>query len=188
MKKIRINEKGRIPGDEGGDEFYGYIEDLARHPAVLEMKDYMQHGMTSCYQHCLNVAYYNYRVCKHFGLDARSAARAGMIHDLFLYDWHTHARETGEYFHGFTHPGTALRNAREYFTLTPLEEEIIVKHMWPLTPRPPVKAESLVICMTDKYCGFWETVGDRHKMLYRRFALYRKLLRMVLGPGYSPGV
>lgn len=25
---------------------------------------------------------------------------AGLLHDLFLYDWHFHAKETGNYFHG----------------------------------------------------------------------------------------
>lgn len=183
MKKICINENGRMPGDEGGGEFYECIKDLASHPAVLEMKNYMQHGMTTCYQHCLSVAYYNYRVCRFLGLDARSAARAGMLHDLFLYDWHDHAKKTGKHFHGFTHPGEALKNARKYFELTSLEEEIIRKHMWPLTPLPPVRAESFVICMTDKYCGICETVGDRHKMLYQRFALYRKVLNILLAHG-----
>ena len=52
---------------------------------------------------------------------------------MFLYDWHTHARETGQYFHGFTHPETALGNADRYFRLTGEEQMIILRHMWPLT-------------------------------------------------------
>lgn len=179
MIKICINKDGRGPGDEAGEEFYGYIKDLVNHPKVQEMQRYMQHGLTTCYQHCLYVAYYNYRVCKFLKLDARSAARAGMLHDLFLYDWHDYAKKTGHHFHGLTHPGEALRNARKFFALTSLEEEIIKKHMWPLTLVPPVRGESLVICMTDKYCGLCETVGDRHKMLYRRFALYRKIMQVL---------
>lgn len=181
MKKIRINENGRGPGDEGGREFYECIKDLVSHPAVQEMKNYIQHGTTTCYQHCLYVAYYNYRVCIRFGLDARSAARAGMLHDLFLYDWHDYARKSGKHFHGFTHPAEALKNARKHFALSSLEEEMIRKHMWPLTPVPPVRAESFVICMTDKYCSLCETVGDRHRMFYQRFALYRKLIHLFQG-------
>ena len=62
-------------------EFYKSIQDLVEHPVVLEMKKYPQHGKTNCYKHCLRVAYCNYCLCKMFHLDARSAARAGMIHD-----------------------------------------------------------------------------------------------------------
>lgn len=181
MRRICIDKDGYTPDDGKDKEFYRYIQDLVIHPAVQEMKNYIQHGTTTCYQHCLQVAYYNYRICKRLGLDAHSAARAGMLHDFFLYDWHDYARKTGKHFHGLTHPGEALRNARKYFALTALEEEIIRKHMWPLTPVPPTRAESFVICMTDKYCGLCETIGDRHKMLYQRFALYRKLAHLFQG-------
>ena len=179
MRKIRINRNGRAPQDEGGEEFYNCVKDLVHHPVVLEMKNYIQHGTTTCYQHCLNVAYYNFRLCKFLGLDARRAARAGMLHDFFLYDWHEHVAKTGDHFHGLRHPKRALENARKYFTLTPLEEEIILKHMWPLTVIPPIHAEGFVICLTDKYCGLCEAAGDRHKLLYRRFPLYRRMLRSI---------
>ena len=104
-----------------------------------------------------------------------------MLHDLFLYDWHDHAKKTGNHFHGLTHPRESLKNARKHFVLTSLEEEMIKKHMWPLTPVPPVRAESFVICITDKYCSTCETVGDRHRMFYQRFELYRKLIHLFQG-------
>ena len=44
---------------------------------------------------------------------------------FFLYDWHTHARETGDHFHGFTHPRTAMENAKQYFELTEEEKDAI---------------------------------------------------------------
>ena len=99
--------------DEGNEEFYECIKDLVHHPYVLRMKEYPRHCETSCYQHCLNVAYYNFRICKFFGLDARSAARAGMLHDLFLYDWRGHRKKTGDPVHAMTHPHTALHNAKK---------------------------------------------------------------------------
>ena len=102
MRKIHINENGRVSGGTDCEEFYECIKDLASHPIVQEMKNYIQHGTTTCYQHCLSVAYYNYKICRRLGLDARSAARAGMLHDLFLYDWHDHAKKTGNHFHGLT--------------------------------------------------------------------------------------
>ena len=58
-----------------------------------------------------------------------------MIHDLFLYDWHTHAAQTGERFHGLKHPEKAYRNAKKYFPLNQIEVDIIRTHMWPVTFR-----------------------------------------------------
>jgi uncharacterized protein len=138
------------------EEFYKAVEDLVEHPVVLQMKNYPHHCETSCYQHCLNVAFNNYKICKKFGWDAKAAARAGMVHDLFLYDWRTHAELTKDRFHAMTHPRVALNNAMQHFELNELEQEIILKHMWPLTVVPPKSWEAFIIGMTDKYCGFFE--------------------------------
>ena len=144
--------------EEWRSDFYKEIEDIARHPVVLRMKLYPHHGSTSCYRHCLNVAYHNYRLCRLLGLDARSAARAGMLHDLFLYDWHTHAKQTGKHFHGLTHPETAYRNACRLFKLNRTEKDIIRSHMWPVTfYRFPRTKEGWITTFTDKYCGARET-------------------------------
>lgn len=94
------------------------------------------------------------------GLRAGEAARAGMMHDLYLYDWHTHARETGEYFHGIKHPNKALKIAQSNFQLSDVERDIILKHMWPLTMIPPKYPESFIVCLVDKYCCISETIGQ----------------------------
>ena len=49
------------------------------------MKKYKQHYETSTFDHCYMVSYYCYKVCKKLKLDYKSAARAGMLHDFFLY-------------------------------------------------------------------------------------------------------
>ena len=78
-------------------EFYECIRDIVSHPAVLEMKKYYQHCDTDCYEHCLDVAYNNYKICKKLGLDARSAARGGMLTICFCMTGENTAkrRETG---------------------------------------------------------------------------------------------
>lgn len=140
------------------EEFYCIIKDIAEHPVVLQMKQYPHHGNTSCYKHCLRVAYLNYTLCRKFHLDATSAARAGMLHDLFLYDWHTHAKETGERWHGMKHPEKAYRNAKRYFRLNRTEGDIIRSHMWPVTiQKIPCTKEGWVTVFTDKYSGLLET-------------------------------
>ena len=140
-------------------EFYECIREVAGHPVVRSMRKYPMHGTTSCYKHCLRVAYYNYLWCRSLGLDARSAARAGMLHDLFLYDWHKHGEETGTRFHGLTHPGEALKNAEKLFKLNDTERDAIRSHMWPVTLFTiPRTGEAWITTLTDKYCGGVETL------------------------------
>ena len=147
-----------------GTEHKRVHEDVAEHPVVLRMKKYPHHGDTSCYKHCMRVAYFNYIICKKLHLDAKSAARAGMMHDLFLYDWHTHARETGERLHGFTHAEKAYKNAGKIFRLNRVERDVIRNHMWPVTLRSvPRTREGWMIVLTDKYSGFLETLDRRKK-------------------------
>lgn len=94
-----------------------------------------------------------------FHLDAKSAARGGMLHDLFLYDWHTHAKETGQRFHGLTHPKTALNHACRLFSLNDIEKDVIRAHMWPVTFFSiPHTKEGWIITLTDKYCGAFESM------------------------------
>ncbi|MEL1136076.1 HD family phosphohydrolase [Desulfitobacterium sp. THU1] len=138
------------------DEYKGCLEDLLTHEAVLMMDRFPQHGRTTCLEHSMFVSYTGYKICRVLGLDWRSAARGGMLHDLFLYDWHTTKPAKG--LHGFTHPLTALENAHEYFDLNDREKDIILKHMWPLTVKPPKYKEAFIIALIDKYWALLETL------------------------------
>src|SRR5574344_2205733 len=98
------------------------------------MKNYIHHGNTSCYEHCISVAFLAFKMAKKFkSVDCKAVARGGLLHDLFLYDWKTHGKETGDKFHGFTHPRAALNNAEKITELADKERDIILHHMWPLT-------------------------------------------------------
>lgn len=68
-------------------EFDDIIRNIIENQKVQEMKKYKQHYETSTFDHCYMVSYYCYKVCKKLKLDYKSAARAGMLHDFFLYDW-----------------------------------------------------------------------------------------------------
>lgn len=152
-----IGSRHSIESSEEAEEFYHFVKDLLDNDTVLKMKNYRHHYSTTCYQHCLNVSYYNYLICRKLGLDSRKAARAGMLHDLFLYDWREKPRIKGEKRHGFSHPQTALENAKREFTLSKREEDMILTHMWPLTlSKLPRYAESYVIVVTDKYAAMLE--------------------------------
>jgi uncharacterized protein len=136
-------------------EFCSYIEDLLDSEPVGLMKEVIHHGKTTTFEHCLNVSYYNYLICKKLGLNARSAARGGLLHDLFLYDWHDVTLADG---HALQHAKRARANAEKYFDISPLERDIIEKHMFPLTLTPPRHRESFIITLTDKYCGALEVI------------------------------
>lgn len=140
-------------------EYNKLVSDLLEDQIVLEMMDYIQHGSTTCYQHCVNVSYYSYKIAKKFNLDTRSIARAALLHDLFLYDWHKE-KPVKQLFkkHGFTHPQTALNNATKYFNLNAKEKDIILKHMWPLTLKLPKYKESYIVMLVDKYCCLLESL------------------------------
>ena len=139
------------------NEFQEIIKDMVSNDTVLEMKNYRQHYDTSCFDHCLNVAYYSYLVCKKLGLDYKSISRAGLVHDLFLYDWRV-KQENRKGFHAFTHPRIAFENANKLFDLNDKEKDIILKHMWPLTLKLPKYKESYIIGFIDKYCAIKESV------------------------------
>ena len=73
--------------------------------------------------------------------------------------------------HGFTHPEAALCNASKICELTELEQDIILKHMWPLTLRKiPKYKESFVVNAADKVCALAEML-----QIYRLMRVRTKL-------------
>lgn len=120
----------------------------------------IQHGKVSVYAHCVSVADTACVLAEtlHLRVNERALIRGALLHDYFLYDWHDKAN--GHHWHGFTHPGTALHNASEDWKLTPVEREIIKKHMFPLTPIPPTCREAWLVCLADKICAAKETTAE----------------------------
>lgn len=151
-------------------EFYSIIEDLIHNKTVKEMKNYRQHYNTSTFQHCLYVSYLNYKICKKLKLDYISATRAGMLHDLFLYDWRNSRKELHlDGYHAFVHPKIALKNALKVFDLNKKEQDIILKHMWPVTLFSiPKYKESFIITITDKYSALKESFIHYEKLIKTR--------------------
>lgn len=150
MKKII---KDAINKDK---EFLNIIKELVENETVQEMKKYKQHYETSCFEHCYIAAYYCYLLCKKFNLDYKSATRAAMLHDLFLYDWRK--KQPGQKgLHAFTHGKIACDNACKLFDLNELEKDIIIKHMWPVTVAFPKSLEGFILTFVDKYCAMQES-------------------------------
>lgn len=137
-------------------EYNECIKDLLELDEVKKLDEFEQHCHTSRFQHSLNVSYYSYLACKVLGLDYRSAARGGLLHDLFLYNWREVKKPQK---HAFWHPKEALLNAERICDLNDVEKDIIVKHMWPVTISFPRYAESYIITLMDKYCATVEVTA-----------------------------
>ena len=125
-------------------------------------KTFIQHGKISVYAHCFSVAVMSIKIAKLLGVkvDKKALVRGALLHDYFLYDWHDVNHEKHR-LHGFTHPQTALNNAKEDFELSKKECDIIVHHMFPLVPAPPRCREAWIVCLADKVCALNETLFHR---------------------------
>ena len=137
------------------EEFYLHIQPLLENSQVQELSKYIQHHCYSRLSHSIDVAYYSFFISKLFGWDCKSAARGGLLHDLFLYD---RGKEGAEPKHLRMHPKIALENARKVCDLNKIEENIIRRHMWLVTAVPPRYKEAFVVTFVDKFCAVREAL------------------------------
>lgn len=133
------------------DEYMSYVRDLLAQPAVQRLADHPQHHYSNRLEHCISVSYQSYLLGKKWHLNVRALARAGLLHDLFYYDWRTTKFSLGT--HAYIHPRIALRNAEKITDLSPMEKDIIIKHMWGATLALPKYRESWVVTFVDDYAA-----------------------------------
>ena len=124
---------------------------------IIKNKKFIQHGTTTVYSHCRNVAYMSLRIARFFKakVDTQSLVRGALLHDYYLYDWHDKAARPK--LHGYYHPGIALKNAKRTLKLNSIEEDIIIHHMFPLTWPWPKTKEGWIVSLADKLCSLYET-------------------------------
>lgn len=135
---------------------------LHRTEEAARMKQYIQHGAISTYDHVVSVVLLSFYINRRFHLGASDAelVRGAFLHDFYLYDWHQNGYPGR--LHGYHHPKIALENAMQRYALTPVEQNIIASHMWPLTLfRIPKSRAAFIVCLTDKICSSYETVMQR---------------------------
>lgn len=154
------------------EEFNYIIKDIIENYTVQQMKKYMQHFDTTCFEHCYMASYYCYKVSKIFNWDYKSAARGAMLHDLFLYDWRK-KQEDIKGLHAFTHGKTAYKNADSLFNLNKTEEDMIKNHMFPITVIPPKSKEGWLLTIIDKYCTTMDFV-EHVKVNYKFWPLIKR--------------
>lgn len=132
---------------------------------IRKMADYRQHGATTTFDHCLHVTIISCNLAKVFKLkqiNINNIIVGAMLHDFYLYDWHT-GRRRKEGIHGFCHPKTALKNAEKLFNLNAKQKNIIRSHMFPITLlHPPKCKEAWIVTLADKYCAIQEYIAGRN--------------------------
>lgn len=138
--------------------YFDCISDIIDCDELSRLKDITHHISTTRFQHCINVSYYGYLICRKFRFDARSAARAGLLHDLFYYNRkeYNSLKTKNQLSHSMLHSLMAADNAAKIIDMSDLERDIIEKHMWPVTKPLPKYKESYVIMFVDKYCAVLE--------------------------------
>ena len=128
-----------------------------------QMRAFIQHGSVTTYDHVISVAKMSFRMNLFFkaGADEAALVRGALLHDYYLYDWHTWKGPL----HGPYHPKAALKQAKSDFPdLNAREANIIRSHMWPLTLfHYPKTREAVIVCIADKIVSTQETLFRRGK-------------------------
>ena len=145
--------------------FVRCVEDLIDTPQVQSMRTLPHHPGVNCFEHSIFVAYIAFRLARRWGLDYMACARAGLLHDLYLYRWNDQSAHPGN--QCLDHPEFALRNAQTITKLSPMERNIIQAHMWPLAIHMPHSREAWTVSLADKICATIETIQLWKRMKLR---------------------
>lgn len=154
-------------------EFLNIIEDILSSSKFIEIKGCIHHGI-SRYDHCLRVSYYTFLLTKFLKLNYREATRAALLHDFFTDE----VKDLNGYKRLVEHPKKALINSKKYFELSELQEDIIIKHMFPVTIIPPKYLESWIVDIVDDFSAIYERV---YSMRIQLVAGVKSFLFLIVG-------
>ena len=135
--------------------------DIINNEEYLKQKNYIQHGKTSIFEHCITVTCKCLEIVEKgkYSVNTNKLVRAALLHDYFKYDWHIYAKINGIHkLHGFYHPNYAAENASKEFEITELEKNAIKAHMFPLGFTFPRSKEAWILTTADKSCALKETL------------------------------
>ena len=108
LDQLEANEEYKSIIIKHGSDILGSYE-------YLRLKEFVQHGNVTVYEHCLHVALCAIKLGRALGVHCkeRELVRGALLHDYFLYDWHDGSAPGNIHpkLHGFYHPGIALKNA-----------------------------------------------------------------------------
>ena len=135
-------------------EYYEIVKDILESEEFIKRKSFKHHGDETVYEHCLKVSIISYKISKAMGVNYKSAAIGGLLHDFYYEPWQEKHEKTAFFKqHGFVHAREALNNSKKNYgnIINKRVENIILRHMFPLNIIPPRYVESWVITSVDKY-------------------------------------
>lgn len=135
-------------------EYLNKVYDILENNEFQNMKNIIHHEGNR-FDHSVRVSYYSYRLAKFLKLDSNKVARAALLHDFF-FEINQGATKKEKTVTMLKHPEYALKNAKKYFELSPLEEDIILTHMFPIVPRVPKYIESWMVDFIDDIVSVYE--------------------------------
>ncbi len=135
-------------------EFELITNDISKNSEFMKLNTCVHHGISRL-DHSYRVAYYSYKIMKFLKLNYVDGTRAALLHDFF-----TDEVDNLNAINRFRkHPICALENAKKYFDLTPMQEDIIVKHMFPITIRFPKYLETVIVDIVDDVASIYERIS-----------------------------
>ena len=132
-------------------EFFNIINPILKNEEFSKLKNIQHHGI-SRYNHCMRVAYFTYQISKKLHLHYKEATEAALLHDFFIDE----VKEENSIARLRKHPSYAVANAKKYFKITDLQEDIIKCHMFPVTFTPPKYLESWIVDIVDDIAALYE--------------------------------
>lgn len=145
--------------------FFSLVKDIITTDEFQKMKTYKHHVNCNLFRHSLRVAYlcYKHHIKHKMKIDIKEFVQGALLHDYYLYDLHGDNRK--HKFHWFKHPRIALNRALEkYPDLTKTQQDMILRHMFPITPIPPRTKAGWIVCHYDKVAA----VNDRYRKRKKR--------------------
>ena len=140
-------------------EFESIASEIINSDKYQSLKSENHHGL-SRYDHSLRVARNTYRISKRLNLDYISATRGALLHDYFTDEEYRNTKGMKKY---SMHPVIALNNAIREYELNPIEENVIVSHMYPMGKTRPNCKESWLVTAVDKGVAIYECARYKTK-------------------------
>lgn len=133
------------------DEFCNIINPYVQNQEFRLLKNCKHHGIDR-YSHSLRVAYYTYCVTKKISRRYVDATVAALLHDFFIDE----VRLENALDRLLLHPIIAAQNSKRLFDINDFQENIIVRHMFPITPIPPKTWEGWIVDFLDDVASVYE--------------------------------
>ena len=134
-------------------EFEHICADILNNEKFKSLNKELHHGITR-YEHSMHVAKTTYMYLKKTkNSNIVEATRAALLHDFY------NNREIDEYNRVeklSAHPSKSLENAKKFFEINDMQEDIIVNHMFPSTKQLPKTKEGKIVSVVDKLVAIYE--------------------------------